>query len=196
MSQEIYGKKVNDWKITSLGDIGGFAGPGAKISHFRFYSPTLGKKANTVLIQVGFGVGGEVKLDLPKIVYSLYENLTKAKGAVTAEKNYTQLVCHIPFSLDDIDHANCGNIDTGIAIPFGYKSGFCHASSSDGRLMFSVPASVDPIFSVMVKMEASVSAGVFILLENRQYASMAASRREREFARTPSSPLVRPAGGF
>lgn len=128
--------------------------------------------------------------------YSIMDALARANTAVKADKNYTALTCHVPFSIDDIDQARCSNIDTGLSIPFGYKSGFCHASSASGQLLFSVPATVDPVFTLMVKAEASASAGVFMVFNNRQAAQMAEFRKQHELNRRPSEPPLRPMGGY
>lgn len=188
-----------DWKITSYGDIGGFAGYGGKLSHFRFYSQSLGLKMHTILVTVGVGVGVDVTPGFLSMAKNALERFFKVQGAVSAESNYTALECHKPFSLNDIDGANAGAIDTALAITFGYKVGYCHCSGNPlgpagGALIFSIPASVDPTFTVTA--EASSSAGVFVSLDGSHLAQINNSRREREFARRPSDPLVRPAGGF
>jgi hypothetical protein len=194
-----FSKTAMDWKITSYGDIGGFAGYGGKLAHFRFYSPSLNLKMHTILASAGVGVGLNVTPGFLSSVKNALERFFKAKGAATAESSYTALECHRPFSLNDIDGANAGAIDTALAITFGYKVGYCHCSGSKsgpagGALIFSIPASVDPTFTITA--EASSSAGIFISLDGSNLAQIDNSRREREFARRPSDPLVRPAGGF
>lgn len=156
-------------------------------------------RLNTILLQVGVGVGVDISPTFLSGFNAVYEKFLKTKDAVTAESSYKAITCHRSFSLNDIDGATCGAIDAAVAIPFGYKSGFFHASGSSGgpaggALIFSVPASVDPVYGF--KFETSASAGRFVSLGNQYLAEINESRKQREMSRTPSSPLVRPAGGF
>ena len=194
-----FSKTAMDWKITSYGDIGGYAGYGGKLSHFRFYSQSLNLKMHTILAVTGVGVGVDVTPGFLSMVKSGMERFFKVKGAVSAESSYAALDCHRPFSLNDIDGANAGAVDTALAITFGYKVGYLHCSGASsgpagGALIFSVPPSVDPTFTITA--EASASAGVFVALDGSNLAQIDNSRREREMSRRPSDPLVRPAGGF
>ena len=188
-----------DWKITSLGDFGAFAGYGAKIGHYRFYSPSIGIKMHTALILVGVGVGADIAPSFLSGLNSMFDNLTKAKDAAFSESNYAAVDCHRAFSLMDIDGAKASTVETALSIPFGYKTAFFHTSGSplgpaSGALIFSVPASVDPTYGL--KAEAAATSGVFIGLDNYHYEAMAQDRQKREMSRRPSDPLVRPAGGF
>jgi len=186
-------KTASDWRITSYGDVGAYVGYGGKVSHMKFYSPSLNLRLNTVLLLVGIGAGVDVSPTFLKGANTALENFFKGKDSVNAESGYKTLACHKPFSLNDIDGATCGAIDTAASIPFGYKTGFFHASAN-GNLIFSVPAVVEPNFGF--KLEAAAAAGRFFSLGNQYLAAMNEGRKQRELGRTPSSPLVRPAGGF
>lgn len=194
-----FNKVANDWRITSYGDIGAFAGYGGKLSHIKFYSHSTKLSMHTILVQVGLGVGIDITPSFLTAATKRLEQFVKVKNSVGAESNYTALSCHRSFSLNDIDGANSGAIDTAVAIPFGYQSGYFHATGSgDGpagkRLIFSIPAEVAPTYGF--KMEASATAGYFAGLNNKHYAAIYESRKQRELNRRPTDPLVRPAGGF
>lgn len=185
---------ATDWKITGYGDVGGYVGYGGKLSHLKFYSPSLKLYLNSVHLQIGIGVGVDISPKFLSKANTAYENFLKGKDAVTAEGKYTALVCHRPFSLNDIDQARSGAIDTALSIPFGYKTGFCHVSNDRDQLIFSVPANVDPCYGF--KAEASASSGIIYSLGNEYLMAINESRKQREMSRKASSPLVRPAGGF
>ncbi len=194
-----FSKTAMDWKITSYGDVGGYAGYGGKLSHFRFYSPSLKLKMHTILMVVGIGAGLDITPGFLSVAKNGIDRFFKIRGAASAESNYSALTCHRPFSLNDIDGANAGAIDTALAISFGYKVGYLHASGAKsgpagGQIIFSVPPSVDPTFTITA--EASASAGVFVAIGGAHLAEINQSRKERELSRRPSDPLVRPMGGY
>lgn len=47
---------ASDWETASYGDVGAFAGVGAKISHHAFHSPSLKLTVQTSFLQVGSGL--------------------------------------------------------------------------------------------------------------------------------------------
>lgn len=189
-----FSSTATDWKITGYGDVGGYLGYGGKLAHLKFFSPSLKLYLNAVHLQVGLGVGVDISPKFLQHANATYENFLKTKDAYYVESRYTPLICHRPFSLNDIDQARSGSIDTAVSIPFGYKTGFCHVSNDQGALLFSIPASVDPCYGF--KFEASMSGGIIYSLGNKYLAAINESRKNRELSRRPSDPLVRPAGGF
>ncbi len=195
----IFTKCASDWEVTSYGDFGAYAGVGGKIAHMKFRSPILKTSMHTAFVMGGVGVGVEFKLSLFTQLMKAVENIWKSAKSAQAEKNYTKLICHRPFSLDDIDQANAGTAETAFVVAFGYAVGVVHASASSrgpckGAFIFSIPASVDADYGL--KMEAAASGGYFLGLNNKYGAMMADDRWEREKSRKASDPLIRPAGGF
>lgn len=193
-NQSYFTLTAADWKITGYGDVGGYLGYGGKVSHMKFHSPSLKLYLNAVHLQVGLGAGADISPKFLSQANTAYENFIKGRDAYNTESRYTPLICHRPFSLNDIDHARSGSIDTAVSIPFGYKTGFCHVSNDKGLLLFSVPASVDACYGF--KFEASMAGGIIFSLGNEYLAAINESRKNRELSRRPSDPLVRPAGGF
>lgn len=193
-SPSYFSSAASDWKITGYGDVGAYVGYGGKLAHLKFFSPSLKLYLNAVHLQVGFGAGVDISPKFLAPANSAYENFLKGKDAYYTESRYTSLICHRPFSLNDIDQARSGSIDTAVSIPFGYKTGFCHVSNDNGALLFSVPPSVDPCYGF--KFEASMAGGIIFSLGNEYLAAINESRKNRELSRRASDPLVRPAGGF
>jgi hypothetical protein len=170
---------TNDWQVTSYGDLGAFAGIGARVSHHKFYSPKLNKKVNTVFIEVGLGAGVDFKL--PQI--EKINNAIKLYDAANAESGYKKLICHRAFSAADISGA-LGDCESGsLVLGDGCKmiriaargNGLGPAGKS---LLFTLPVARTPVPGTNgqrtaagekgygASVEASVTAGVFIKLSD------------------------------
>jgi hypothetical protein len=188
-------KLTDDWKITSYGDFGAFAGVGARCSHQKFYSAKLKKGVNTIFLEVG--VGGGASAGIPEIdkIIAQINNLVKVKDARAAESSYKALTCHRAFSIVDIVGA-LGDCESGqLVLGDGPKyvriaargNGFGPAGSA---LLFTLPVTFLGEKTYGVAAEASVTSGVFLGVGTQFYNYNMQQRFQREKGRTPSSPVI------
>lgn len=190
---EGFKQNANDWKVTSYGDVGGFAGYGGKITHFRFYSPTLKKGLSTVLLEAGLGASIEIEFSFLSSLDSFLQGVFKAKEAATANSNYKQLNCFRAFSMWDIIGAKAGSADASISSIFGLKTSGIWVSSG-GAILFEVPLEVSGSFGVGGGF--SFTSGVFVAFGSEISNVYQMERFQRELRRKPTDQVPRPAGGY
>ncbi len=159
-------KLTDDWKITSYGDLGAFAGIGGRCSHQKFYSPKLKKGANTIFLEVGVGGGASSKIPDLDTIISILNNLVKVKDGVTAESNYKDLTCHTSFSIADIIGALGDTESAQLVLGDGPKytrisargNGLGPAGSA---LLFTMPVTFLGEKTYGAAAEAAISGGIF-----------------------------------
>lgn len=194
-------KMTKDWKITSYGDLGAFAGAGGRISHQKFWSPSLKQGVNTIFLELGFGGGASAGIPEIDNLFSQINNLVKIKDARAAESNYKELVCHCSFSISDIIGA-FGDCESGqLVLGDGPKyvriaargSGSGPAGSA---LLFTMPVTFLGEKTYGVAAEASVTSGIFLGVGIQFYNYNMQERFQRELRRKPTDPVIRDSGGF
>lgn len=192
---DAFHKKADDWKITSYGDVGVSVGVGGKITHFKFFSPSLKRNFNTVFIAFAPGYSLKLGLDILQNIDSILKNCHKAVEGSKANSNFKPLKCYHTFSCWDIIGAWGGGIETEIASICGMKAGGLHAAKGSEAL-FSIPYEVSPSFGLGGGATATI--GMFFTVDpelsntyRRQQFDI-----EMEVRKKPSDPFPRQPGGF
>lgn len=185
--------KTNDWRITSYGDVGVSFGGGGKITHFKFYSPSLNQNFNTVHIAFAPGFSLKIGLDFLGKIDGILKSCQKTVDGLQANSNFKPLKCYRAFSCADIIMAWGGGIETEIASICGIKSGGLHAAKG-GKPLFSIPYEVSPSFGLGGGATATVGLFFRLGLGNEYWRQQ--FDIEMQVRKSPTDPFPRQPGGF
>ena len=166
-------RMASDWQTASYGDVGVFAGVGAKLSHHAFHSPSLKFTVKTSFLQVGFGAGVDFKF--PEIGW--INNAVKAYDTAKAMAGYSDIVCHCSFSASDISGALADAQSGALILGDGPKAARISARGNGlgpagASLLFTMPF---PRTKALVKNAAGKTRSVDVLGEKGYGASVEAS---------------------
>lgn len=132
---DVFTTRVDDWGVTSYGDLSVMAGLGFGCWHFNFRSRSLNQAMNFLMVGAGVGVSAEVEGRVGTLVNQW---AARVKGAMDGMAGYTDVPRGRPFSFADI-HGSRGTLSSrNLAVGVGSSGAVLSLCSSarDGAVMF------------------------------------------------------------